>query len=308
MYKLLNNILKEKEKERDRLLLEKETARIEKTRGEKGLKGDRGDKGDKGDKGDVGADGVDGKDGIDGVDGVDGKDGADGRSGLDGVDGINGKPGKDGIDGKDGEKGERGERGLPGIDGIDGLSVKGEDGTSVKDVKISSEQELLIKLDNGVTINAGKLPKGEAGKDGRRGGGGTTKVYVDAAIATATDNLVHTIVAGTNISVDSTDPAYPIVSAPEGTVIAGSGDYILTATDDTINYTGSGSYTCTLLNAGSVIYKVYNIKNSGTGTITVVGTGGQLIDGDTSMIILPGVVGSYPCMNVKSDGTGWLII
>lgn len=133
---------------------------------------------------------------------------------------IKGKPGKDGRGIKnirvnsdyelivrfdDGEtinagklpKGERGEsivgpkgevgqviKGDPGVDGL-----PGKNGTSVRDIVVSADGDLIFTLDDGTRINAGKIPEAKGGGAKRWGGGGTTKVYVDAAIAAAIEGL-----------------------------------------------------------------------------------------------------------------------
>lgn len=134
-------------------------------------------------------DGIDGKDGIDGIDGVDGYTpikGIDYFDGKNGTDGKDGKDGKDGSDGKKGDKGDQGERGFPGQNGRNGLNAH--------------EYYLPIAKPDvlgGIKVGSG-LSMDEQGVLKTTGSG---------------TGIVETIVAGTNITVDSTDPANPIVSS-----------------------------------------------------------------------------------------------
>ena len=65
----------------------------------------------------------------------------------------------------------------------------------------------------------------------------------------------------------------------------------------------TNSFTLTLPTSIGITGRVYNIKNSGTGTITVATTSSQLIDGLTTQIVLTG-----NNMQVQSNGTNWIII
>jgi len=91
-----------------------------------------------------------------------------------------------------------------------------------------------------------------------------------------------------------------------------TGNLPLTASHYTVNYT-SGSYTVTLpaasttAAAAGVTGRIYNIKNSGTGVITIARTGSDTIDNATS-ITIDGSVKRYQTITVQSTGTGWIII
>jgi hypothetical protein len=134
-----------------------------------------------------GIDGQDGKDGSDGAAGSagqDGSDGAAGSAGKDGSAGTNGKDGKDGANGNDGEsirgekgdQGDQGEAGEPGqvgpkgrdgtngTDGRDATATDGEDGNGIKDVEVNKRGHLIIKLDDGREIDAGRV----RGKDAQQ--------------------------------------------------------------------------------------------------------------------------------------------
>lgn len=80
------------------------------------------------------------------------------------------------------------------------------------------------------------------------------------------------------------------------------GNYTLTPSDGFV--TGDGTITITLpLTASLNTGKMYWIKNKGTGILTVVCSGDETIDEETSQEIV-----SLDCMAIVSDGTEWWII
>jgi hypothetical protein len=87
-------------------------------------------------------------------------------------------------------------------------------------------------------------------------------------------------------------------------------NYNLLSTDYTINVTTTGDTTQTLPLSVSLTGKIYNIKNSdstGTSTITIATTSGELIDnlyggGNDLQIIFP------QSIKLQSTGSGWIII
>jgi|ERR1700741_268713 len=84
--------------------------------------------------------------------------------------------------------------------------------------------------------------------------------------------------------------------------VSKTANYTATISDFTIECTAN-TFTITLPTAVGKKGKVYNIKNSGTGLITVVGTGGQLIDGQSSQLIY-----KPNSLSVQSNGSTWIII
>lgn len=80
-------------------------------------------------------------------------------------------------------------------------------------------------------------------------------------------------------------------------------NYTILTTDGTINVTGN-SPTITLPTAVGVSGKIYRIKNSGTGTVTIATTSSQLIDGVTTKIINT----QYSMFALQSNGANWIII
>ena len=114
----------------------------------------------------VGKDGYTPQKGIDYFDGEKGEPGYTPQKGIDYFDGEKGEPGytpQKGIDYFDGEKGEPGYTPQKGIDYFDGeKGDPGRDGLNVVAVNITDSGELVVTLENGVTMNLGVV----TGKDG----------------------------------------------------------------------------------------------------------------------------------------------
>lgn len=89
--------------------------------------------------------------------------------------------------------------------------------------------------------------------------------------------------------------------------VAKTANYTATVTDYTIDCTAN-SFTVTLPTAGASVTgvpagRVYVIKNSGAGTITIATTSSQTIDGTTPPTIAAGGI-----LVVQSTGSNWIII
>lgn len=84
---------------------------------------------------------------------------------------------------------------------------------------------------------------------------------------------------------------------------AKTGAYTLTESDYAINIT-SGTFTVTLPTAVGIAGRVYVIKNSGTGNITVDANGSQTLDGSTTVTLYA----RYSSITIQSDGANWVII
>jgi hypothetical protein len=199
----------------------------------KGLKGDKGEKGDKGDKGETGIQGLKGDkgDSIKGEQGIPGKKGGQGLKGDKGENGLNGKDGKNGTDGKDGSPDSPDEI-VSKLQGVkkQWLSIEAIDG----DFNTKVKQVLAVGASG-----ANGLP--EAPIDGKQ------YARKDAnwaeVIGGSGSGIVETVVAGTGISVDSTDPANPIVtnSAPDQVVsLTGAGTTTVTGTYPSFTITSTG--------------------------------------------------------------------
>lgn len=133
-------------------------------------------------------------------------------------------------------------------------------------------------------------------------GNGDIVRYIGTALNSTTLEFMpdETWIEISSSSGPSTNPNYRAVTTSTN---------ILT-TDFTVNVTTTGDTTQTLPNASGITGKIINIKNSdssGTSTITINTTGGQLIDGqydNTTTITL-----QYPrSLTFQSNGSGWIII
>jgi hypothetical protein len=90
-------------------------------------------------------------------------------------------------------------------------------------------------------------------------------------------------------------PIYAVYSAK-------TANYTITTNDHTIDCTAN-TFTVTLPTAVGITGRIFNIKNSGTGVITVDTTSSQTIDGITSQTL-----NQYDSMAVQSTGTNFIII
>jgi hypothetical protein len=88
------------------------------------------------------------------------------------------------------------------------------------------------------------------------------------------------------------------VTFPE---VAVTGTYTVSANDYLIDCT-SNTFTVSLPTAVGIDGKIYIVKNSGSGTITVDPNGSQTIDGALTKTLSPGDV-----LQITSDGTNWKI-
>lgn len=78
--------------------------------------------------------------------------------------------------------------------------------------------------------------------------------------------------------------------------------YTATANDRTINAT-SGTFTVTLPTAVGIAGRIYVLKNSGAGTVTLAADGSELIDGLANVDAAAG-----EAVTVQSTGAGWIIL
>ncbi len=87
--------------------------------------------------------------------------------------------------------------------------------------------------------------------------------------------------------------------------VAKTANYTTTVNDHTITCgAGNETFTVTLIAAASATGQILNIKNVGTGTITIDGNGAETIDGATTQVIAT----QYDCITIQSDATSWHII
>lgn len=84
--------------------------------------------------------------------------------------------------------------------------------------------------------------------------------------------------------------------AKTGTYTAGATDYVIDCTANT--------FTVSLPTAAGITGRVYVIKNSGTGIITIDPNGAQTIDGRTTITMAV----QYEAIMIMSNGANWIII
>ena len=83
---------------------------------------------------------------------------------------------------------------------------------------------------------------------------------------------------------------------------AKTANYTIQTNDSVIDAT-SGTFTVTLPTASAVAGKLYYIKNSGTGTLTLDTTSSQTMDG-----VLTNTLIQASCITVLSNGANWIIL
>lgn len=83
--------------------------------------------------------------------------------------------------------------------------------------------------------------------------------------------------------------------AKTATYAVGVNDYVIEAT--------SGTFTVTLPTAIGITGRIYVVKNTGAGTITVATTGGQTIDGGATVSLTQNLF-----TMVQSNGANWIVI
>lgn len=242
----------------------------------------------------AGRDGIDGKDGENGLpgkDGIDGRNGTDGRDGLDGKDGLHGLHGRQGEIGPEGKAGPRGSKGAKGDSGSNGL-----DGWSPILAVVEDGQRRVHQV-TGWTGGTGAEPEsgwfiGPRGpvdriedatdirgpKGEQQGGGGLS---VSALRKIILETIGATPIAG-DVSVRTT-----------------AVDTAITESDDLLIVTAEATITMPTAVGAT---KIYRIKRSGDGDVTVVGIGGQTIEGESSRVIN---VNLYALV-LASDGSNWV--
>ena len=105
--------------------------------------------------------------------------------------------------------------------------------------------------------------------------------------STTFTELITSLTSNLNFSYRSTSIAATFVST----------DYTIDAL--------TGTYAITLLTAVGISGKIFNIKNSGTGIITINTTSSQTIDGNASGVL---TLNQYDCITVQSNGANWIIL
>jgi len=84
--------------------------------------------------------------------------------------------------------------------------------------------------------------------------------------------------------------------------VAKTATYTLTVSDYLVDCTAN-TFTITLPTAAGITGRMYNIKNTGTGVITVDGDSSETIDGETTQ-----EVSQWENLTIMSNGANWIII
>ena len=179
--------------------------------------------------------------------------------------GIDGAAGPAGRDGTNGLDGINGSAGLKGKDGLAGLKGDKGDCGDTPDHEVNGDRVRFTKPD-------GKWGKWlDVGQGSSGGGGGGTDAMRQA---------IHTFTAAT-----------PQLKDLHSTVLC----------DATAQ-----AQTVTLMAAKSLVGRVITIKkiDSTTNTVTIDGYGTDLIDGETTQVI----VTQWTSLRLQSDGNNWVIM
>jgi uncharacterized protein YbaP (TraB family) len=124
---------------------------------------------------------------------------------------------------------------------------------------------------------------------------GTAKNYINGTllIGTTTDNTID------KLQVNGSTKFFGSITLP---YVAKTAAYTGTTSDYVIDCT-TGTFTITLPTAVGITGRVYIVKNTGTGTITLGTTSSQTIDGSTTKSLT-----QYVVYTVMSNGANWIII
>jgi hypothetical protein len=142
----------------------------------------------------------------------------------------------------------------------------------------------MATVDKRITAPALPTPPVEYKKGGFDQLNNVLRIYFNRV-----DHIIQTLIRTNDVSVKNYE--------------AKTGDYTVLDTDFLIHY-ASGSYTVTMLSAALVeAGQEFEIKNSGTGIITVATTSSQTIDGDLTKLLV-----QYDAMKIMSDGANWIIV
>lgn len=122
---------------------------------------------------------------------------------------------------------------------------------------------------------------------------------------------ISDIITGTSVSGLALDSNNNVIKTSNGvfnnttSIRNVTTDITLSITDYTINVVASVNTTQTLPDATTIKGKIYNIKNSDSGTavVTVATTSSQTIDGSSTQ-----TVNSLNNIKVQSDGSNWIVL
>ena len=120
---------------------------------------------------------------------------------------------------------------------------------------------------------------------------GTTTASTSSGVTSISNTITFTNIGGTLLPGQLVFPYVAVTSS-----------YEITTNDFQIECT-SGTFSVTLPDATLFKGRVFSIKNSGTGTITLATTASQTIDGVTTQTL-----SQWFNLTVISNGASWIII
>jgi len=135
---------------------------------------------------------------------------------------------------------------------------------------------------------------------------GSGATYVFNVKSLGDNNLITTDTANDRVGFGTGTPnsKIQIVGSLSLSYIAKTANYTLTVSDYTVDCT-TNTFTITLPTAVGVSGRIYNIKNTGTGVITVNTTSSQTIDQYASGAIN---LVQWENLQVQSNNANWIII
>jgi hypothetical protein len=132
-----------------------------------------------------------------------------------------------------------------------------------------------------------------------------TNLDINYNIRTTGDNNTFFVDGGTDrvgIKTSAPTSTFGVNGSFGAAYVAKTATYTATEANHTIDCTAN-SFTVTLPTAVGITGRIYNVKNSGTGTITLDGNGTETIDGS-----LTAAIATTVCLTVQSTGANWIII
>lgn len=135
------------------------------------------------------------------------------------------------------------------------------------------------------------------------GGNGTLAIDTTTYLVSEVDTLASVTARGASTAQDLTFTGLLAIASLSPALVQKSADYTLLTTDYTVECTAN-SFNITLPTAVGHT-RVYNIKNTGSGVVTVLTTSGQTIDGQASGFWQ---LNQWSNMKVQSNGTNWIIL